>query len=97
MTTTSATDGRTDSRAQSSSVRHLSQQEQEQEQEQEPPAPAQGHAASQVPAHAPMQRGAQDEEGLPEDTADFLEHPDPHMAAQAAAVENLLRCWVRET
>uniref|UniRef100_UPI000D1C3EB7 IucA/IucC family protein n=1 Tax=Streptomyces thermovulgaris TaxID=1934 RepID=UPI000D1C3EB7 len=26
-----------------------------------------------------------------------LEHPDPHIAAQAAAVENLLRCWVRET
>ncbi|MFI1289883.1 IucA/IucC family protein [Streptomyces sp. NPDC020792] len=28
---------------------------------------------------------------------DLLEHPDPHTAAQAAAVENLLRCWVRET
>ncbi|MEU1038767.1 IucA/IucC family protein [Streptomyces sp. NPDC005907] len=26
----------------------------------------------------------------------MLEHPDPHTAAQAAAVENLLRCWVRE-
>ncbi|MGW1609898.1 IucA/IucC family protein [Streptomyces sp. NPDC002285] len=26
-----------------------------------------------------------------------MEHPDPHIAAQAAAVENLLRCWVRET
>jgi siderophore synthetase component len=25
-----------------------------------------------------------------------LEHPDPSTAAQAAAVENLLRCWVRE-
>ncbi|MFJ8058740.1 IucA/IucC family protein [Streptomyces sp. NPDC096142] len=30
-------------------------------------------------------------------TGDFLEHPYPHTAAQAAAVENLLRCWVRET
>ncbi|MGW7260133.1 IucA/IucC family protein [Streptomyces sp. NPDC054834] len=30
-------------------------------------------------------------------TADLLEHPDPHTAAQAASVENLLRCWVRET
>nr|WP_229864413.1 IucA/IucC family protein [Streptomyces djakartensis] len=30
-------------------------------------------------------------------TADPLGHPDPHTAAQAAAVENLLRCWVRET
>ncbi|MER6154477.1 IucA/IucC family protein [Streptomyces sp. NPDC001868] len=25
-----------------------------------------------------------------------MHHPDPHTAAQAAAVENLLRCWVRE-
>ncbi|WTQ95496.1 iron transporter [Streptomyces sp. NBC_00117] len=30
-------------------------------------------------------------------TADLLEHPDPGTAAQAAAVENLLRCWVRES
>ncbi|MFF8731180.1 IucA/IucC family protein [Streptomyces sp. NPDC015171] len=29
--------------------------------------------------------------------ADPLEDPDPRTAAQAAAVENLLRCWVRET
>ncbi|MGV9558118.1 IucA/IucC family protein [Streptomyces sp. NPDC003522] len=29
--------------------------------------------------------------------ADPLHHPDPRRAAQAAAVENLLRCWVRET
>jgi siderophore synthetase component len=28
---------------------------------------------------------------------DLLDHPDPHTAAQGAAVENLLRCWVRET
>nr|WP_244313284.1 IucA/IucC family protein [Streptomyces zinciresistens] len=26
-----------------------------------------------------------------------MEHPDPRTAAEAAAVENLLRCWVRET
>ncbi|MBU6536729.1 iron transporter [Streptomyces sp. A108] len=25
-----------------------------------------------------------------------MDHPDPHTAAQAAATENLLRCWVRE-
>ncbi|MFI1720948.1 IucA/IucC family protein [Streptomyces sp. NPDC020489] len=30
-------------------------------------------------------------------TADPWDHPDPHTAAQSAAVENLLRCWVRET
>ncbi|MET8766008.1 IucA/IucC family protein [Streptomyces sp. NPDC004658] len=29
--------------------------------------------------------------------ADPLEDPDPDAAAQAAAVENLLRCWARET
>ncbi|MEU0195620.1 IucA/IucC family protein [Streptomyces afghaniensis] len=29
--------------------------------------------------------------------ADLLEHPEPHIVAQAAAVETLLRCWVRET
>ncbi|MFE6093758.1 IucA/IucC family protein [Streptomyces massasporeus] len=28
---------------------------------------------------------------------DPLEHPDPHTVAQAATVENLLRCWARET
>ncbi|MFI5619908.1 IucA/IucC family protein [Streptomyces sp. NPDC051567] len=28
---------------------------------------------------------------------DPLDHPDPAVAAEAAAVENLLRCWVRET
>ncbi|WP_338701268.1 IucA/IucC family protein [Streptomyces sp. Q6] len=27
---------------------------------------------------------------------DLLDHPDPTTAAQSAAVENLLRCWVRE-
>nr|WP_246620565.1 IucA/IucC family protein [Streptomyces corallincola] len=32
----------------------------------------------------------------PRDTPDPLDHPDPYAAAQAAAVENLLRCWVRE-
>ncbi|MGW0188000.1 IucA/IucC family protein [Streptomyces sp. NPDC003362] len=29
-------------------------------------------------------------------TLDLLHHPDPRIAAEAAAVENLLRCWVRE-
>ncbi|WP_443072789.1 IucA/IucC family protein [Streptomyces sp. WMMC897] len=29
--------------------------------------------------------------------ADPLDHPEPHRAADAAGVENLLRCWVRET
>ncbi|MGW6401350.1 IucA/IucC family protein [Streptomyces sp. NPDC055134] len=38
----------------------------------------------------------QEAEHLHGSTADLLEHPDPGTAAQAAAVENLLRCWVRE-
>ncbi|MGW6156791.1 IucA/IucC family protein [Streptomyces sp. NPDC055144] len=40
--------------------------------------------------------GSQEAEHLHGSTADLLEHPDPGTAAQAAAVENLLRCWVRE-
>ncbi|WP_327264802.1 iron transporter [Streptomyces sp. NBC_01232] len=28
---------------------------------------------------------------------DLLNHPDPAVAAEAASVENLLRCWVRES
>ncbi|MFE1795261.1 IucA/IucC family protein [Streptomyces sp. NPDC059517] len=45
----------------------------------------------------PRQKGgARTSEGLYGATTDLLEHPDPHTAAQAAAVENLLRCWVRE-
>ncbi|MFI5680789.1 IucA/IucC family protein [Streptomyces cellulosae] len=34
--------------------------------------------------------------GFRGDALDLLEHPDPNTAAEAAAVENLLRCWVRE-
>nr|WP_307180008.1 IucA/IucC family protein [Streptomyces africanus] len=33
----------------------------------------------------------------PPGTSDPLGHPDPHRVAHAAAVETLLRCWVRET
>jgi len=32
----------------------------------------------------------------PDAAHDFLQHSDPHIAAESAAVENLLRCWVRE-
>ncbi|MGW9028414.1 IucA/IucC family protein [Streptomyces sp. NPDC055722] len=45
--------------------------------------PAQGTASPE----ADERRGA---------TTELLEHPDPHTAAHAATVENLLRCWVRE-
>ncbi|MEV7523422.1 IucA/IucC family protein [Streptomyces sp. NPDC091371] len=37
-------------------------------------------------------RARPEQAGLPE----LLDHPDPAVAAEAAAVENLLRCWVRE-
>ncbi|MFG2954924.1 IucA/IucC family protein [Streptomyces sp. NPDC048291] len=46
----------------------------------------------------PQQRGRTSPPERPrDDTGDLLEHPDPRIAAQAAAVESLLRCWVRET
>nr|WP_105973511.1 IucA/IucC family protein [Streptomyces geranii] len=45
----------------------------------------------------PRQKGAAGGAGWARGaTADLLEHLDPHTAAQAAATENLLRCWVRE-
>jgi siderophore synthetase component len=51
----------------------------------------------QLTATAPVRAGAPDTEPLHGAPSDLLAHPDPHTAAQAAAVENLLRCWVRET
>ncbi|NEE08127.1 iron transporter [Streptomyces sp. SID7499] len=48
-----------------------------------------------MPHQRPVAKPVQ---GLSEDAdSDPLEHPDPHAVAQAAAVENLLRCWARET
>jgi siderophore synthetase component len=45
----------------------------------------------------PQRRGAPPAEGLNAGpVTDLLDHSDPYVAAQAAAVENLLRCWVRE-
>ncbi|WP_079038339.1 IucA/IucC family siderophore biosynthesis protein [Streptomyces sp. NBRC 110028] len=62
-------------------------------------------AASAGPPHlvtAPVPR--QDHSGpdaaeslAPTAGQDPLDHPDPQLAADAAGVENLLRCWVRET
>ncbi|MFD5630190.1 IucA/IucC family protein [Streptomyces sp. NPDC127072] len=60
---------------------------------------AQDAQAPLVPAaeSVPRQKeGASGSEWLHGVTADLLEHPDAHTAAQAAAAENLLRCWVRE-
>ncbi|MGW1539935.1 IucA/IucC family protein [Streptomyces sp. NPDC002309] len=47
---------------------------------------------------APAQHdGRQEAEHLHGTATDPLDHPDALMAADATAVENLLRCWVRET
>jgi siderophore synthetase component len=52
--------------------------------------------ATEVPAEKVPTQGRPEAE-WPSDATDLLDHADPHMAAEAAAVENLLRCWVRET
>lgn len=43
-----------------------------------------------------QQGGDQETDRSRTPVVDLLEHPDPATAAQLAAVENLLRCWVRE-
>ncbi|MGW2552692.1 IucA/IucC family protein [Streptomyces sp. NPDC001635] len=55
----------------------------------------QATALAPRPPTVPRQEAAPPESEAVRD-ADLLEHPDPHLAAQAATVENLLRCWVRE-
>ncbi|MFE5165797.1 IucA/IucC family protein [Streptomyces sp. NPDC056697] len=63
-----------------------------------PQLPAQG---APLPAMA-VPRQDRDSHGAPADRArmvgvDPLDDPDPQIAADGAAVENLLRCWVRES
>lgn len=67
---------------------------------QQPPAAGIGAAAT-VPRQkdgTPRPRIAWPVPAGPEPTVqpDLLDHPDPAVAAEATAVENLLRCWVRE-
>ncbi|MGC2998258.1 IucA/IucC family protein [Streptomyces sp. G35A] len=54
-------------------------------------------AGTASPAVPHQWRDRPDGGRLPSPGSDPLEHPDPQVAAQAAAVDNLLRCWVRET
>lgn len=57
-----------------------------------------GHRQGTPTPEAPS-NGAQPATDMPwppSGGADPLDHADPHTVAQAAAVENLLRCWVRE-
>ncbi|MFC9683362.1 IucA/IucC family protein [Streptomyces sp. NPDC056948] len=49
---------------------------------------------SPVPGQRPGTLPAEGRNAGP--VTDPLDHPDPHIAAQAAAVESLLRCWARE-
>ncbi|MFH0173918.1 IucA/IucC family protein [Streptomyces cacaoi] len=55
------------------------------------------HQPISLTSPVPRQQGDAVHVAPPSRTADLLDHPDPHTAANAAAVENLLRCWVRET
>ncbi|WP_073946878.1 IucA/IucC family protein [Streptomyces kebangsaanensis] len=55
---------------------------------------SQSHDATETVPHQPRRASPAQRR---DDPSDPLEHPDPHTAAQAAAVENLLRCWARET
>ncbi|MGW2522042.1 IucA/IucC family protein [Streptomyces sp. NPDC001617] len=77
--------------------------------EQRPPQPSSTPTTTETPhpqstrtaggrqERVPEQRNAPVTAGPGDPTADLLEHPDPHTVAEAATVENLLRCWVRET
>lgn len=60
-------------------------------------ASAHAAAAAQGPVRTPTQADVPEAERPHGEAPDLLEHPDPYTAAQAAAVESLLRCWVRET
>ncbi|MFE6822963.1 IucA/IucC family protein [Streptomyces sp. NPDC057690] len=55
------------------------------------------HHSTSRTSPVPHQQGDAGHVASPSRAADLLDHPDPHTAADAAAVENLLRCWVRET
>ncbi|MFF8569041.1 IucA/IucC family protein [Streptomyces albidoflavus] len=57
-------------------------------------------ATREIPADGatvPRQPGGVGTLRFPGGGTDLLEHPDARIAAEAAALESLLRCWVRET
>ncbi|MCD7443150.1 iron transporter [Streptomyces lincolnensis] len=62
---------------------------------QTPPEPAVPNARRAPAVSAAL--AVPQSKSLPGASGDLLDHPDPHIAAEASAVENLLRCWVRET
>lgn len=57
----------------------------------------QSRQSRQAPDDRPHRPPVAPEGGERPRDADPLEHPDPEVAADAAATEGLLRCWVRET
>ncbi|MGK5637360.1 IucA/IucC family protein [Streptomyces sp. URMC 126] len=59
------------------------------------PAPRNGERATGVPADPCASAESSDRLDCPEHP-DPLDHPDPATAADNAAVDGLLRCWVRE-
>ncbi len=66
-----------------------------------PASPAPVGPAATVPRQKdgtprPRTRWAAPAGAEPNGRPDLLDHPDPAVAAEAAAVENLLRCWIRE-
>ncbi|MEV7417336.1 IucA/IucC family protein [Streptomyces sp. NPDC089919] len=69
----------------------------------QPPFPHQQPAQAAAPAvprqkdGVPRLRDPAAEPAGPGALPDLLDHRDPAVAAEAAAVENLLRCWARET
>ncbi|AQS67173.1 IucA/IucC family siderophore biosynthesis protein [Streptomyces pactum] len=60
-------------------------------------APAVAADPAPAPAFDPVPAPAAPHPPAPPPPTDALDHPDPYSGAQAAAVENLLRCWARET
>lgn len=60
------------------------------------PTPDRGSRAPQREADALPRQKAVPPEGEAPHGADPLDHPDAYVAAEAATVENLLRCWARE-
>nr|WP_200428544.1 IucA/IucC family protein [Streptomyces sp. NE5-10] len=62
----------------------------------EPTVPRQHTGPSLPRAYRPGAAPASDPHRPGTPAADPLDHPDPQRAADTAAVENLLRCWVRE-
>ncbi|MFG2226454.1 IucA/IucC family protein [Streptomyces sp. NPDC048644] len=64
----------------------------------EPAVPRQQRRAADAACHTPADDGPPHTACAAHHTAtDPLDHPDPAVAADIAGIENLLRCWIRES